>query len=140
MPPPRRADPPPPVDTGPPADAFRAAWEKTWDREWLDREGGAAAPPAPAGPRRPQAAIEHSPPPQPRPAGPRQDVAPASAPAASAPPQVLKAGVIGGMAYTLYADGSIEAELPEGLVRFSSIQALRDHVERAEASLQPGAG
>jgi hypothetical protein len=33
------------------------------------------------------------------------------------------------MAYTLYADGSIEANLPEGTVRFSSIAELRAHIE-----------
>ena len=33
------------------------------------------------------------------------------------------------MAYTLYADGSIEAELPDGTVRFGSIAELRAHIE-----------
>jgi len=31
--------------------------------------------------------------------------------------------------YTLYADGSIEAELPQGTVKFSSVDALRSHLE-----------
>jgi len=43
---------------------------------------------------------------------------------------VVRSGVIGGMAYTLYADGSIEAELPIGTVRFNSIAELQDHVMR----------
>jgi hypothetical protein len=43
---------------------------------------------------------------------------------------ILKSGVVDGMAYTLYADGSIEAELPEGTVRFASIDELRDHLEK----------
>jgi hypothetical protein len=43
---------------------------------------------------------------------------------------VVRSGVIGGMAYTLYADGSIEAELPIGTVRFGSIAELQDHVMR----------
>ena len=43
---------------------------------------------------------------------------------------VVRSGVIGGMAYTLYADGSIEAELPIGTVRFGSIADLQDHVTR----------
>jgi hypothetical protein len=42
---------------------------------------------------------------------------------------ILKSGVVDGMAYTLYADGSIEAELPQGTVRFGSIAELRSHVE-----------
>jgi hypothetical protein len=41
---------------------------------------------------------------------------------------VLKSGVIEGMAYTLYSDGSIEADLPQGMVRFASIDALRRHL------------
>ena len=33
---------------------------------------------------------------------------------------VLKSGVVEGMAYTLYSDGSIEAQLPQGTLRFGS--------------------
>jgi len=61
------------------------------------------------------------------------DPAPASAPSrgSSAPADtVVRSGVIGGMAYTLYADGSIEAELSMGTVRFNSISELQDHVNR----------
>lgn len=62
---------------------------------------------------------------------------PAPQPAAVAPsvpppppsPAILKSGVIDGMAYTLYADGSIEAELPQGTVKFASVDALRAHLE-----------
>jgi hypothetical protein len=43
---------------------------------------------------------------------------------------VLKSGVIDGMAYTLYTDGSIEAELPQGTLSFASVDALRAHLER----------
>jgi hypothetical protein len=54
-----------------------------------------------------------------------------TAPPKAAPeqPQVVKSGVVDGMAYTLYADGSIEAKLPEGTVRFGSIAELRAHIE-----------
>jgi hypothetical protein len=44
--------------------------------------------------------------------------------------KILKSGVIDGMAYTLYVDGSIEAELPRGTVRFGSLDELRDHLAR----------
>jgi hypothetical protein len=44
-------------------------------------------------------------------------------------PAILKSGVIDGMPYTLYADGSIEAELPTGTVKFASVDALRAHLE-----------
>lgn len=43
---------------------------------------------------------------------------------------VVRSGIVGGMAYTLYADGSIEAELPIGTVRFASLAELQDHVTR----------
>jgi len=42
---------------------------------------------------------------------------------------ILKSGVVDGMAYTLYVDGSIEAQLPQGTVRFGSISELRSHIE-----------
>ena len=43
-------------------------------------------------------------------------------------PTILKSGVINGMAYTLYTDGSIEAELPQGTLRFGSLEELRDYL------------
>jgi hypothetical protein len=48
------------------------------------------------------------------------------------PPQVtvLKSGVVDGMAYSLYSDGSIEAQMPEGMMRFASIDELRAHLDR----------
>ena len=42
---------------------------------------------------------------------------------------ILKSGVVDGMGYTLYVDGSIEAELPQGTLRFASINELRRHLE-----------
>lgn len=50
---------------------------------------------------------------------------------AHAPVSVLKSGVVDGMAYTLYTDGSIEAELAQGVVRFGSIEELRNHLEKS---------
>ena len=44
---------------------------------------------------------------------------------------VLKSGLVNGMAYTLYSDGSIEAQLPEGTLRFGSITELRNHIEQS---------
>lgn len=69
---------------------------------------------------------------------------PAAAPAMSAEPElpieppenepgavaILKSGVVDGMGYTLYVDGSIEAELPQGTLRFASINELRAHLEK----------
>jgi hypothetical protein len=72
--------------------------------------------------------------------------APAAAPAAPAtigrelrataePAQgvhIFKSGVIDGMAYTLYTDGSIEAELAGGTVKFASIDELRAYLGARE--------
>jgi hypothetical protein len=43
---------------------------------------------------------------------------------------ILKSGVIEGMAYTLYSDGSIEAELRQGTLRFGSIGELREYLSK----------
>jgi hypothetical protein len=52
-------------------------------------------------------------------------------PAVDQPPvTVLKSGVVDGMAYSLYSDGSIEAQMPEGMMRFASIDELRAHLEQ----------
>ena len=61
--------------------------------------------------------------PEPRPAAP--------APEAPAAVSILKSGVVDGMAYTLYSDGSIEAQLPQGMLRFGSITELRNHIEQS---------
>jgi hypothetical protein len=58
-------------------------------------------------------------------------------PALAAPPEphlvrIFKSGVIDGMAYTLYTDGSIEAELPQGTVKFASIDELRAYLTARE--------
>jgi hypothetical protein len=48
------------------------------------------------------------------------------------PVSVLKSGVIDEMAYTLFTDGSIEAQMPDGTMRFASIEELRQHLEKHE--------
>jgi len=58
----------------------------------------------------------------------RDEPAP-TAPARAPGVTVLKSGVVDGMAYSLYSDGSIEAQMPEGLMRFASIDELREHLE-----------
>ena len=60
---------------------------------------------------------------------PTLDLARGDAPEAS-DATVLKSGTVDGLAYTLYSDGSIEAQLTEGIVRFDSIEALRAHLDR----------
>jgi hypothetical protein len=56
---------------------------------------------------------------------------PAPVPVAPATVTILKSGVVDGMAYTLYSDGSIEAQLPQGTLRFGSITELRNHIEQS---------
>jgi len=49
----------------------------------------------------------------------------------SMPVSVLRSGVLDDMTYTLYSDGSIEAQLPEGILRFGSIAELRNYLEQS---------
>jgi hypothetical protein len=95
---------------------FNAFWPATPGGR--DKAAGPAPPPAPSSS------------PEPRLGG-AEPVQTVLAPAGShaAPVSVLKTGVVEGMAYTLYSDGSIEAQLPQGTLRFGSISALRSHIE-----------
>jgi hypothetical protein len=98
----------------PQQEAFDSLWPKRGGREaQLDPRLEVARAPASA----PQAAAAAEAAPPPAPAPQQRTVA------------ILKSGVVDGMAYTLYADGSIEAQLPQGTVRFGSIAELRAHIE-----------
>lgn len=79
----------------------------------------------------PERAMREIPAPEPEPASKPRVPVPATDAAPAGPP--VRSGIIGGMAYTLYADGSIEAELPLGIMRFASIEDLRAHVSRTGA-------
>jgi hypothetical protein len=121
LPPQPKAEPvEPAVPEAPPA-SFDDAWPKA------DR----TRPPEPPAPRRP--------PPPPRPSSTFEPAAPQPAapppapeppPAEQAPVTVLKSGIVDGMAYSLYSDGSIEAQMPEGMMRFASIDELRAHLDQ----------
>jgi len=112
-----------------PARLKGAAFDAFWPKGQRPRREGQAAvqvvaqQPSPelVPARQPEAA------PLPQPAAEPRLVA--SAPAASGPISILKSGVVEGMAYTLYSDGSIEAQLPQGTLRFGSIAELRNHIE-----------
>ena len=60
----------------------------------------------------------------------RADRHPPAADEEQPPVTVLKSGVVDGMAYSLYSDGSIEAQMPEGMMRFASIDELRTHLDQ----------
>ena len=83
-----------------------------------DKDAAQAQPAASASPQEARLAAEHA-----------QPVAAPAATHAAGLVSVLKSGVVEGMAYTLYSDGSIEAQLPQGTLRFGSISALRNHIE-----------
>ena len=81
-------------------------------------------------PEEPRVAVPPVAAPLPKPVAPplRAPVKPA-APAATTPEAtVYKSGVIDGMAYTLFMDGAIEAELPQGKVKFASIDELQTYL------------
>jgi hypothetical protein len=117
--------------------------KERFDLVWPDRGAAPAPAPAPSEPNlemKPEMKREPAldMPLPPIPARPRE-TRPASEkrmpeilrkPAAERGPTILKSGVIDGMPYTLYADGSIEAQLPQGMVKFASVDALRAHLEK----------
>lgn len=80
-------------------------------------------------PSRPNGGAERAEPPP----VPAAEAAPAEPAKPDLPPgvTVMKSGVVDGMAYTLYSDGSIEAQFAgESPIRFASFDALRAHVEQ----------
>jgi hypothetical protein len=100
-----------------PAATFDDAWPKS------ERARGADAPPLPRRPTRAPSTFTDAPAIPDRPSPPAR--------AEEQPPvTVLKSGVVDGMAYSLYSDGSIEAQMPEGMMRFASIDELRSHLDQ----------
>lgn len=112
---------PPAAPAPPPAEPAPATFEDAWPKPERSRPGELPAQ------RRarpsPSTFGEGAPPAAER---------PAEAPLPEAPPAVtvLKSGVVDGMAYSLYSDGSIEAQMPEGMMRFASIDELRAHLDQ----------
>jgi len=95
----------------------------------------ARAAPAPAAPTRqtlrgwferagPPDAVGAAPQPVPSPPKPR----PATKPNGTPETTVYKTGMIDGMAYSLFMDGSIAAELPQGKVKFASVDELQKYL------------
>ena len=118
--------------------ASRPAQAKNFEAFWPKKQRPAQEAPAPA--------AKQPAPPQPHPVEPVltpepvqfqfREPAPELRPAAPVPEapttvSILKSGVVDGMAYTLYSDGSIEAQLPQGTLRFGSISELRNHIEQS---------
>jgi len=108
------------------ADAPPASFEDAWPRAERSRQSPMAAQRRAA--RAPSAFAEGK-------MGAAPTERPAAAPRAEEPPPasettVIKSGVVDGMAYSLYSDGSIEAQMPEGMMRFASIDELRAHLDQ----------
>ena len=117
---PAPAVPPPLAESGepPPPATFEDAWPKP------ERARGPDAPPRRGG-RAPSTFAE------PAAGTPAPDrYAPPGRNEELPPVTVLKSGVVDGMAYSLYSDGSIEAQMPEGMMRFASIDELRTHLDQ----------
>jgi hypothetical protein len=109
---------PPPLSEPPPA-TFDDAWPKS------ERARATEPPPPRRSMRTPTAFNEAAG------AAPAADRHPPAVRKEDAPEvTVLKSGVVDGMAYSLYSDGSIEAQMPEGMMRFASIDELRAHLDQ----------
>ncbi|MCP3370360.1 DUF308 domain-containing protein [Bradyrhizobium cajani] len=113
---------PPPQEPAAPAapEAPPASFEDAWPKPDRMRPPEPPAASRRPPPRSPSSFAEAAPPPAPEPA----------TPAEPAPVTVLKSGIVDGMAYSLYSDGSIEAQMPEGMMRFASIDELRTHLDQ----------
>jgi hypothetical protein len=105
-----------------PSEAPPATFDDAWPK--IDRARAAEAPPR-------RTSRPPSMPAEPSPAAPAADRYPPAARSEEQPPvTILKSGVVDGMAYSLYSDGSIEAQMPEGMMRFASIDELRAHLDQ----------
>jgi hypothetical protein len=120
------ADPapvPPVPPPAPPKEPAPASFEDAWPQSDRARSDALRRPRTPSTFTEPNVAA-----PEPeRPAPPVRSEEPA-------PVTVLKSGVVDGMAYSLYSDGSIEAQMPEGMMRFASIDELRSHLDQRPTS------
>jgi hypothetical protein len=106
---------PPPAPKEPAPATFEDAWPQS-DRARTDALRRTRTPSTFAEPNAPAPAPDRP--------------APAVRSEEPAPVTVLKSGVVDGMAYSLYSDGSIEAQMPEGMMRFASIDELRSHLDQ----------
>jgi hypothetical protein len=109
--------PPTHEPSGLPPPSFDHAWPKS------ERSRSADAPPPPRAGRAPSTSTEAG-------AAGADRHPPATQNEDRPPVAVLKSGVVDGMAYSLYSDGSIEAQMPEGMMRFASIEELRAHLDQ----------
>lgn len=113
----------PPQPHGEPSEAPDippASFDDAWPKPDRMRTPEPPAAPRRPPPRSPSTFAEAAPPPASEPPPPVEQ----------AQVTVLKSGIVDGMAYSLYSDGSIEAQMPEGMMRFASIDELRAHLDQ----------
>jgi len=120
----------PPVAEKRPEPAFDAAWRSSPPPQQRQPETSYFDALWPAERRPAERRIVDEPQPEPPSIMATAPEAPTSRPASEPAVAILKSGVVDGMGYTLYVDGSIEAELPHGTLRFASINELRDHLAK----------
>jgi hypothetical protein len=114
-----------PASFGPASSESSEAPPATFDDAWPRPERARALDTPRRSGRAPSTFTEASP------AAPAAERSPPAAPNEAQPSvTVLKSGVVDGMAYSLYSDGSIEAQMPEGMMRFASIDELRAHLDQ----------
>jgi hypothetical protein len=118
LPPAAPAPPPPETSEAPPV-----TFDDAWPKSERSRTPDALPPPPRRSVRTPSTFTEAS-------AGTPDRHPPAARNEEPPPVTVLKSGVVDGMAYSLYSDGSIEAQMPEGMMRFASIDELRSHLDQ----------
>lgn len=113
--------PPMPALEAEPKASFESAWPASRGTDPFARRGRPADAAAAAAQASDSPSVESP-----------AEATPPPLPAAEATPAVtvIKSGVVDGMAYSLYSDGSIEAQMPEGMLRFASLDALRAHLEQ----------
>jgi hypothetical protein len=117
----------PPVAPPAPKEAAPATFEDAWPQSERPRSDALRRTRTPSTFAEPNAAASAS---APAPAATPERPAPTVRSEEPAPVTVLKSGVVDGMAYSLYSDGSIEAQMPEGMMRFASIDELRSHLDQ----------
>jgi hypothetical protein len=115
--------PAPPVPPPAPNEPAAATFEDAWPQSDRGRSDALRRTRTPSTFAEPNAAV-------PAPAPEPERAAPTARSEEPAPVTVLKSGVVDGMAYSLYSDGSIEAQMPEGMMRFASIDELRSHLDQ----------
>jgi len=106
----------------------REIFETIWSSENRNREEGPGQRTEPLPEARMRSAESKSPP-----LSPAQPAASASTKPVHVEPRplpILKSGVIQQIAYALFADGSIETQMPEGIIRFASIEEFLRHLEK----------